>query len=72
MIQTPHITPEQRRQIEEKIPKVQSEIRKRYHVRRLTREFGFPGKMVAALYAKNVIPIPLFEYLVKVKNMQIF
>lgn len=72
VIQTPYITTEQRKIIEKKIPKVQAEIRKRYHVRRLMRDYGQPGKMVGALYKKNIIPISVFNYLIKVKNEKVF
>ncbi|MBI4021215.1 MAG: radical SAM protein [Candidatus Aenigmarchaeota archaeon] len=68
LVKTPHITPEQRRYIEEKIPRVQAEIRKRYHLRRLRRDYGFPGKVIGTLYAKSVIPKSLFNAVVKAKN----
>ncbi len=72
VIQTPYITPEQRKKIEEKIPRVQEEIRKRYHVRRLMHEYGLPGKVIGALYEKSIIPTPLFNYFIKIKHGEAF
>lgn len=72
IVATPHISAEQRRYIEKKIPKVQAEIRKRYHVRRLMRDYGFPGKIVGTLYSKNVIPTTLFNYMIKLKAGEAF
>lgn len=68
LISTPHITPEVRQYIEKKIPKVQLEIRKRYHIRRLSRGHGVPGKVLAALFANNLFPYQLVDYAIKVRN----
>jgi len=72
IIATPHITDEQRRYIEKKIPRVQEEIRKRYHVRRLKRDYGMPGKVIGALYERGVIPAKLFNYAIKLKAGEAF
>ena len=72
IIKTPHITPEQREYIEKKIPRVQEEIRKRYHVRRLNREYGLVGKVVGRLYHHQIIPAPLFNWMIKLKNEKAF
>ncbi len=68
VIATPHISEEQRRYIEKKIPQIQSEIRKRYHVRRLKKEYGPLGKVIGTLYSMNVIPIGVFNLIIKAKS----
>ena len=68
IIATTHITDEQRKYIEKRIPQVQDEIKKRYHIRRLNREFGFPGKIIGTLYQHNIIPTSLFNYLVELRR----
>jgi radical SAM superfamily enzyme YgiQ (UPF0313 family) len=68
IVKTPYISPEQRKYIERKIPKVQAEIRKRYHIRRLKRDYGLAGKIIGELYSKNIIPKKIFNYMVKIKN----
>ena len=68
VVKTPYITPQQRQYIEKKIPQVQSEIRKRYHIRRLQRDYGVPGKIIGTLYKKSIIPKSIFNYVVKAKN----
>lgn len=68
IISTPHISTEQRQYIEKKIPKVQKEIRKKYHVRRLMRDYGFPGKVMGTLLSHNIMPYSIIDYAIKVKN----
>lgn len=68
IVHTPHITPEQRRYIEKKIPRVQAEVRKRYHLRRLFRQYGAAGKIVGALYRANLIPKSIFNGAIELKN----
>lgn len=68
IVATPHITAEERKKLEKKIPKVQLEIRKRYHIRRLMRDYGLPGKIVGTMCANNILPYSLIDYAIKVKN----
>lgn len=68
LIRTPHITDTQRRYIEKKIPRVQAEVRKRYHLRRLFSQYGVLGKAVGTLYRANLIPIPVFNWGIEFKN----
>ena len=68
IVATPQISTEQRHYIEQKIPQVQSEIRKKYHVRRLMREYGYFGRMVGTLYSHSIIPKSLFNWAIKVKH----
>lgn len=68
IISTPHISAEQRKYLEKKIPKVQREIRKKYHIRRLMRDYGVSGKVVGTLLSHNILPYSLVDYAIKVKN----
>ncbi|MDP2666541.1 MAG: radical SAM protein [Candidatus Diapherotrites archaeon] len=68
IVHTPHISADERRYIERKIPNVQAEIRKRYHVRRLLRDYGAPGKVIGTLYSRGIIPKSVFNLAVKVKS----
>ncbi len=68
IISTPHITEEQRRYIEKKIPQIQNEVRKRYHIRRLNKEYGLPGKIIGRLYQHHIIPQKLFNYVIELKS----
>ena len=68
IVKTPHISAEERRYIERKIPKIQAEIRKRYHIRRLRRDYGASGKLLGTLYEKRFIPKTVFNKMIKIKN----
>lgn len=68
IVSTPHISSEQRKYIEEKIPKVQREIRKKYHIRRLMRDYGLPGKVMGTMFAKNILPYEIVDIALKMKN----
>ncbi len=68
VVRTPYITDEQRRYIEKKIPRVQAEIRKRYHLRRLFRDYGLAGKVFGGLYKANLIPKRVFNAAIQLKN----
>lgn len=68
IVATPHISVEERKKIEQKIPKVQREIRKRYHIRRLKRDYGFAGKIIGSMLETNIMPYALVDYAIKVKN----
>ena len=68
IVATPNISEEQRRYIEKKIPKVQLEIRKRYHVRRLMRDYGWPGKIMGTVVKNNLFPYSMVDLAIKIKN----
>lgn len=68
IVSTPHITPEERKYIEKKIPVVQREIRKKYHIRRLMRDYGLPGKFMGTMFANNLLPYELVDLAIKFKN----
>lgn len=68
IIKSLYITSEQRAVIEKKIPMVQNEVRKRYHVRRLFTEYGIPGKVVGTLYKFNIIPKNVFNFGIEFKK----
>ncbi len=65
IIATPYITVKQREYIEKRIPQVQAQIRKKYHIRRLQKEYGLPGKVVGSLYAHSIIPPTLFDFFIR-------
>ncbi|MFH0955496.1 MAG: radical SAM protein [Candidatus Micrarchaeota archaeon] len=68
IIRTPNISPEQRRYIEKKIPRIQDEVRKKYHIHRLLRNYGTAGKLVGTLYKANLIPKSVFNGAIELKN----
>lgn len=71
IVSTPHITADERRYIEKKIPLVQREIRKRYHIRRLMKDYGIPGKVAGTLLSTNILPYALVDLAIKLKNKQL-
>jgi radical SAM superfamily enzyme YgiQ (UPF0313 family) len=60
VLATPELPLEERKRLLKKAEKIQKEMMKRYHVRRL-KQHGAIGNSVALLYSNNFIPVTVFN-----------
>jgi len=62
VLETPELSREERIRLLKKAKQVQREMMRRYHIRRLKKEYGLTGLIIAKLYSRKIIPISVFNF----------